>query len=802
MTEENLQTLEENVQRRAAERIKSMFIESAQLEDIPKIRKKYEADLKAIESQLESVQAGKLSNVGQAKKNVDSSTQYIEKLHGDFGELGVAIRDSQSLLKHYPNIRAASAARQNLNTTLEHVFNFADVPVRIEKIRKMLVDDHLLLREVWKETHCLILWKQSMKAQLCEWRSAASSKQGSDGVSQYSGEHMIGEYLEDKLSMIEAFVDDLEGHLLSRVKSCFDIAFKDSAKLVQAIEVIEAIEHFQRFQRRAVELWAVTRGQDASSAIAALKHTNIRRKAIAALDKEIKTRAMENFGTSFFSATTKAADSGLSMVKATLDAAGEMRDDLKVLFEDVAPCFPSSYHMLPKWRAADEEFIVPQVMQLYNDRHIDEMDAGDILTLIDWLKLYDIHMIDMGIDEPCCEFGYGTSRLLAKYIERMKAQMDKWFKNIALTPTPRNADNSGRFFTSMPEMLFQVVYMQAGVVKDRLEGGHLRDVLLSISATVTAEQQRQLKLLHEKTCEALCGRNAEEAADVESLVAEVNDCARIADKCDEFLMTVVDGLLKRDRIAESGHSAVRDSFDGLLSNYTSHAVSAALFIPTFILSTDLSDYFAQLFTPDWENGRANIVDVVLQTCTDYLGDIKVWIIDHFFAKVIREFFDQIIARYVERMLLYAQIESKSFVDNLSASLSIRRDANEITAFFRSYTSELEKTGIRAPHSSVQMRIEVLYLLADIFSMPSEDDFIVADATMGLLDFFEDRGAEIATLVFRLHPRGPRNEKSEKEIKDRLLASQTAWKTSSRGAAKSYTQRGKCRFVLDFIDRPK
>ena len=90
MTEENLQTLEENVQRRAAERIKSMFIESAQLEDIPKIRKKYEADLKAIESQLESVQAGKLSNVGQAKKNVDSSTQYIEKLHGDFGELGVA----------------------------------------------------------------------------------------------------------------------------------------------------------------------------------------------------------------------------------------------------------------------------------------------------------------------------------------------------------------------------------------------------------------------------------------------------------------------------------------------------------------------------------------------------------------------------------------------------------------------------------------------------------------------------------------------------------------------------------------
>ena len=168
--ESTFQSLEANTRRRAVERIKNLFVDAVQLEDISKIRKKYEADLRSVDQDLGNIQAAKLTNIGQAKYNVDSCAEGIQRLKGDFEELQNAIYDSRSLLKPYPKIRSASAARSNLNATLEHVHHFADVPVRIEKLRRMLQKDKLLLVEVWKETHRLILWRQSMKSQLNSWR--------------------------------------------------------------------------------------------------------------------------------------------------------------------------------------------------------------------------------------------------------------------------------------------------------------------------------------------------------------------------------------------------------------------------------------------------------------------------------------------------------------------------------------------------------------------------------------------------------------------------------------------------------
>jgi hypothetical protein len=818
-----LKSLQESAKRGGADRLKNLLIEAAQLEDIPKIRKKFEADLKSVDAQLGSVQAGKFQNVGQARQNVDSCGEHTEKLSSDFQELRTALNDSQSLLNAYPKIRAASAARHNLQATLEHVYHFADVPVRIDRIRSMLAGDDLLLKDVWKETHRLLLWKQSAKSQLCGWwKGAAVEASGSSSSdasssppssSQESRETMIGKYLEDKFSMIETFVKDLEAHLLLRVRSAIDIAFKDPAKLVQAVEVIEAIEYFQQSQRRDVELWAVNRGLDVAQVVASLGHASMRQNSMDALNKEIEARASEIFSLSFVEATTKAADSGLGMTKATLDVANAMRNDLDMVLEEVAPCFPPSYDVVPKCRVVYEELIVPQVRQLYDEQHIRDLEAGDILMLIEWLQEYNAHMgeIDAGGLE-WEEVERGSSILITSYKERTEAQMDTWFQNIATTDKPQQVGNDGQIFTSMPEMLFQVVYMQAGVVKGRLEGKHLQAVLMSISSKLSAEQARQIQMLHDTTREALCGANAgggggggggeDEGIDIERIVMEVNDYARLAEKCDEYATEVVDVLLQQQHIEDAEHNVLREALEDLLSDYTSHAVAAALYIPTCILTTDLHvDYLANLFTPEWESGN-----IVIGTCTDYLEDLKRWIVDHYFAKVVRELFDQIMARYVEGMLLHAHTRGAPFLDNTIASSNIESDANEIVRFFRGYASDLEKTGIRAPLTSVQKQVEILYWIAKILSKPNLEELLIEDATMRLVEYFEDRGVAVATLIAKLHPSGPRNEKTEKETSDRLTASHTAWNASRRGAVqtaakglKGAVHVGAARFGLDFVD---
>ena len=785
--ESSFQSLEANTRRRAVERIKNLFVDAVQLEDISKIRKKYEADLRSVDQDLGNIQAAKLTNIGQAKYNVDSCAEGIQRLKGDFEELQNAIYDSRSLLKPYPKIRSASAARSNLNATLEHVHHFADVPVRIEKLRRMLQNDKLLLLEVWKETHRLILWRQSMKSQLNSWRDEHLIN--SPGPSK-AERYLIEEFLEDKLSMIQAFFEDLNRHLLSCIGNSADLALEDSAKLVQAVEVIEAIERFQQCERRAVLLWARSRDFDDKDAIAYLKHANIRQRAITTLRDEVNGRARDIFQTSFVPRRTEAVDAGLSIVKATLDAADQMITDFELLVKEVAPCFPKSYRIQFVWRQAYEFYIENSVAQLYSERKVSEWETGDLLTINMWLREYNKKMVQLKAGKPNVDFQSGESLLLAEYLKRMEMQLEQWFKNIASTEQQRSADNSGKLFTSMPEMLFQVIYVQAGVVQDRLHGKYLQTVLLSILSKVAAEQDKQLQLLHSKVSAALCSGVDDNSVDIEGLVAEVNDFARLADKCDEFAASEI--------MEDDDHGVVQEAIDSLLSGYTSQAVTAALYIPTSILTSDLDEHFAQLFLPQWENEEINIAGTIIQTCTDWLTDLRIWIIDHFFPKVVREFFDQIIVRYVEGLLIHAHTVQMPFGDSFAASSRLKRDAKEIRAFFRGYIVDLEKAGIRPPYSSVQKRVEVLDWFADVLENSNGDQMCLAESAMKLIHYFQDKGVEVVTLVARLHPCGPRNEKDEKELMKKFEAAYLSWELNnlpSKGIGALSTSR----FNLDFLD---
>ena len=177
-----------------------------------------------------------------------------------------------------------------------------------------------------------------------------------------------------------------------------------------------------------------------------------------------------------------------------------------------------------------------------------------------------------------------------------------------------------------------------------------------------------------------------------------------------------------------------------------------------------------LFTPEW-GGKLAVMNIVIGTCTDYLEDLKQWIVDHYFAKVVRELFDQIMARYVEGMLLHARPRGRFWTTPSPARIS---KAMRNCTFFRGYAGPGENGHPRTACLRSEA-VEILYWITKILSKPNLEELLIEDATMQLVEYFEDRGVAVATLV-RSCTRAVR-ARAEK-AGDRLRL-RTAWNASRR-----------------------
>lgn len=555
------------------------------------------------------------------------------------------------------------------------------------------------------------------------------------------------------------------------------------ALLVQCVQVMEAVELAQKVEKHQAVEQAREAGEEEELVLIRLNHIDLRDQVVARLRSVIRQRAADTF----VRGQMEMADREVGSVRATLNAASQLLSDLTVVRGEVAPCFPPSIDILMIWREVYEEFLVPQISSLYDDNHLNDLDGEDLLTINEWLDYYNslMPMIDAG--GPCQAFLEDATVMLAKYLDKLDAQMGKWLQNIDTEEFPVQRNLDGTLFTNKPEMYFQLVQMQIKVAKERLSGTYLSVVFLKVLDLLSSEQRKAAKEEQEAVRASL--EPGAEPLTIEVLAAVVNDCSRLQDKLEEVMDGPVAQLEAARKFEERGIQEIRERVQQLSSDYTLQATHANEMVVACIMSTDLAGAFADQFSRAWEANPTSMSTIV-QTLKDYFRDLKRWISQYFFCKMLRSFLENLVNDCVSTLLL----RQEPFQDPAKAAKNMRFEYAECVQFFQHYEDELAQAGVRPP-LSIPERVDVLNWAAEVLVNPPTEALATLPAASKFMLAFGDDGPRALVRLVGLNPNAPREAVERAGLQEAFAAAAKVHQMT-RGARGNDTQQ---RFTLDGFD---
>jgi hypothetical protein len=104
---------------------------------------------------------------------------------------------------------------------------------------------------------------------------------------------------------------------------------------------------------------------------------------------------------------------------------------------------------------------------------------------------------------------------------------------------------------------------------------------------------------------------------------------------------------------------------------------------------DLDDpVFQQLFSPAWESGEQNYIDIVTVTIKDYLSDFSKWLNEYFYYKLVYEMLRKTAAMYVMALRRFTPGTFKFGLEFKAAKMIID-DEQGLVEFFENYSSEIK-----------------------------------------------------------------------------------------------------------------
>ncbi|CAM9880746.1 unnamed protein product, partial [Discosporangium mesarthrocarpum] len=149
-------------------------------------------------------------------------------------------------------------------------------------------------------------------------------------------------------------------------------------------------------------------------------------------------------------------DAGESMVSATLKASNRLLVELDVVEREVAPCFPPIYDIMSVFRDTYRSFLRSLLLPLVCGE--DRMADYDLRDILDAIKFLDYYHNEV---EKCDEFAEAVVGLNSAYLGRIKGQIMQWVHNLKGQKLELVNDDEGRFVTTLPHDMFNLINIQA-----------------------------------------------------------------------------------------------------------------------------------------------------------------------------------------------------------------------------------------------------------------------------------------------------------------------------------------------------